>query len=44
MIRNVVTVYPGHIDLTDHGQMATPPAVMIERLDRVAKGVMPAFQ
>lgn len=24
MIRNFVTVYPGHIDLPDHGQMATP--------------------
>jgi alkanesulfonate monooxygenase SsuD/methylene tetrahydromethanopterin reductase-like flavin-dependent oxidoreductase (luciferase family) len=24
MIRNFVTVYPGHIDLPDYGQMATP--------------------
>jgi len=24
LIRNFVTVYPGHIDLPDHGQMATP--------------------
>jgi len=44
MITKFSTVYAGHVDLGDMGQMAgTPKDVVLEQLASLGKEVMPAF-